>query len=34
MEAIKIKLTETNNNFEDKATSIRYELIVAYARKT
>jgi hypothetical protein len=33
-EAVKITLTETNNNIGEEATSIPYELIVAYARKT
>jgi hypothetical protein len=33
VEAEKQKFIETNNNIEDKVSSFRYELIVAYARK-
>jgi hypothetical protein len=33
MEAEKQTFVETNNNIEEKVSSFRYELIVAYARK-
>jgi hypothetical protein len=33
MEVEKQKFMETNNNIEEKVSSFRYELIVAYARK-